>query len=66
MSKHKTSGNRLSKQNYCTFCEHRIKTVEDGAVCTYPNNFGLEAEPISEAVKTCYLLAPFDRYKNSR
>lgn len=56
----KRNGNRLSKQNYCTHCVHRHKHLTLGKVlCTHQG----KATPINDAMKTCELLVPFDKYK---
>jgi hypothetical protein len=57
--KHKTKANRLSKQNYCTFCPFRTKT-DKGVTCVRYNTH------ISQASKVCILLKPFDNYKEVR
>lgn len=59
MSKHPTSGNRLSKQNYCTFCQYRVKR-EDGVYC-----INLKFH-IKEAMEHCPQLHPFDAYKKAK
>lgn len=63
MSKHKTKGTRISKENYCRRCDYRSKR-EGKTVCLFPmSRFGLEPEPIVRAMSECELLMPFERYK---
>jgi hypothetical protein len=56
MSRHKTKGNRLSKQNYCSFCKYKDK-VDGKSICTYVNL------PVDVASRECELLKPFDLYR---
>lgn len=57
--RHSTKGNRISKQNYCFFCEYRAKLAE-GTICLN------SVKPIELAMRTCPLLKPFDSYKEAR
>lgn len=50
-------GTRLSKQNYCTHCNFRFKGKN--TICIYYN------QPINEAMIICYLLKPFEKYKQT-
>lgn len=56
------NGTRLSKQNYCMHCAYRRKD-EDGTFCMKDERsmFGIR---ITDAMNTCTLLLPFDKYKS--
>jgi hypothetical protein len=48
----------ITRQKYCVLCEHRYKGEHTGTIC-----MNQLYKPITEAMKVCKLLKPFDLHK---
>jgi hypothetical protein len=50
------NANRLSKQNYCTMCEYRVKEGKYTMCVEYNAR-------VNDVISFCKFLKPFDKYK---